>query len=86
MQGVETAVLACILGQLALALVALVRAERKDIPEVVRGLAAWWGRWTWHCQGPGNTDGFGRDRVTATPQRAVRQKRPPEAPSPDAEE
>jgi hypothetical protein len=51
MGGVEIAVLACFLGRFGLALVALVRAERKDIPEVVRGLARWWHRWTWHRQG-----------------------------------
>jgi hypothetical protein len=47
MQGFETALLACILGHLMLGLVALVRAERKDIPEVVRELANWWGRGAW---------------------------------------
>jgi hypothetical protein len=51
MRSVELVVLACLLGQLGLAFVALVRAERKDIPEVVRELARWWHRWTWHRQG-----------------------------------
>lgn len=36
--------LVMVVGMLALALVALVRAERKDIAEVVRELARWWHR------------------------------------------
>lgn len=36
--------LVMVAGMLALALVALVRAERKDIAEVVRELARWWHR------------------------------------------
>jgi hypothetical protein len=32
-------------GLLVLALVALVRADRKDIPAVVRELAQWWRLW-----------------------------------------
>jgi hypothetical protein len=77
MQGVETAMLACILGQLGLALVALVRAERKDIPEVVRELTAWWRRWTWHRHGLYEIDGVGKDRVTVTPPARCGRNRPP---------
>lgn len=51
MDSIEFTVAACLLGRLGLALVALVRAERKDIPELVRELGRWWYRWTWHRQG-----------------------------------
>jgi hypothetical protein len=50
MRSVEIGVLVCFLGQLGLALVALVRAERKDVPEVIRELARWY-RWDSHHQG-----------------------------------
>ena len=50
MGGVEVAVLVCIVGRFGLGLVALIRAERKDIPAVVRELARWWQRWSWHRQ------------------------------------
>jgi hypothetical protein len=41
---VEVVALVYAAGLLGLALVALVRAERKDIPAVVRELARWWRR------------------------------------------
>jgi uncharacterized membrane protein YdcZ (DUF606 family) len=44
MGGVEVAVLAYIVGRIGLGLVALLRADRKDIAEVVRALARWWHR------------------------------------------
>jgi len=44
MGGVEVTALVTIVGMLGLALVALLRAERKDIPAVVRALAHWWRR------------------------------------------
>jgi hypothetical protein len=44
MGSVEVAALVAIVGMLGLALVALLRAERKDIPSVVRALAHWWRR------------------------------------------
>ena len=48
--GVVLLVVAAVyfLGLLGLGFIALIRAERKDIPEVVRELAHWWHRWTWH--------------------------------------
>jgi hypothetical protein len=46
--GVGIAVLLSVVGRLVLALVALIRADSKDIPDIVRGLACWWHRWTWH--------------------------------------
>lgn len=42
MGGVEIAALAYIAGLVGLAFVALLRAERKDIPRLVRELARWW--------------------------------------------
>jgi hypothetical protein len=50
MRGIEVAVLVCSVGRLGLGLVALIRADRKDIPAVVRELARWWQRWSWHRQ------------------------------------
>jgi hypothetical protein len=44
MVGVEVTALVTIVGMLGLALVALLRAERKDIPAVVRALTHWWHR------------------------------------------
>jgi hypothetical protein len=40
-----------VLGLLDLGFVARARAEAKDIPKVVRELAHWWHRWTWHRKG-----------------------------------
>lgn len=44
MLGVMVAGLLCA-GMLGLGLVALLRAEAKDIPAVVRELAQWWRFW-----------------------------------------
>jgi hypothetical protein len=44
MGGIEVTAMVAIVGMLGLALVALLRAERKDIPAVVRALAPWWRR------------------------------------------
>jgi hypothetical protein len=50
MSGVEIAIVACFIGRLGLALVALIRAERKAIPDVVRELTRWWHYWSWRRQ------------------------------------
>lgn len=51
MGTVEVIAVVYVLGLLGLGFVALIRAERKDIPEVVRELAHWWHRRTWHSKG-----------------------------------